>query len=281
MDTRTANGISQQIDPIELGGLQAYFDCSQVPGYGAIAVAGYLSSAGRWERFGENWRDVLQEYDVSRLHMAEFESGYGEFQDWLPTQKKIFMRRLIGVLRQTALLGVSVGLLKPDFESIVSRDQRKKVPAYGLCSAHGIGAMMRWVRASGGNKPIAFVFEKGDLGAGLIDKGIEKARHESTEFNKFILSLDFKPKGEAWGLEAADFLAYEAAKNLPRRAGLDKSLERRSWLRMVRRVPYIEIYLDAEFLRKEFPLPVNADKSVSSPAVARHDSFSREDLAPK
>jgi hypothetical protein len=234
--------------------LRAYFDRSEVPKYGAVAVAGWLLSVEHWGRFEENWREVLRSFGVSRLHMAEYESGHGEFRGWPPENKKVFMRRLIGVLRQAGPLGVSVGLLRSDFESTLSEAQRRIVSAYGLCAVHAIGGMMRWVKDKGSREPIAFVFETGDVGAGQITSAIAKARRDNTEFDQHIDSLDFERKENAvWGLEAADFLAYEAAKHLPRLVGLDPMSPRRSLLRLLKRTQHVSMHLGADLLRKEFP----------------------------
>jgi len=182
--------------------------------------------------------------------MKNFEGGHGEFQGWLPPRKAKFMKQLIAVLRRAAPLGVSVGLLKSDLDLLLTKEQQKKVSAYGLCAVHAIGSMMHWVKKKGSSEPIACVFEAGDEGAGRITDGINHARKKSAEFDKRLLSFGFEKKPNMWGLEAADFLAYEAAKHLPKKAGLDPKPPRQSLLRLLKRTPeHISIHLDTEVLR--------------------------------
>jgi len=230
--------------------LRAYFDRSEVPKYGVLAVGGWLTTVERWERFEQNWREVLDSFGVSHLHMTDYESGHEEFQGWIPAKKAEFMQRLIGVLRQTDPLGVSVALLKSDFDALLPKDQQKEAPAYAVCAVNAIGAMMRWVKNKGSSQPIASVFEAGDEGVGKIVDGIAKARKRSAEFDKRLLSLSLEKKGNMWGLEAADFLAYEAAKYLPRHVGLDPTSPRKSLLRLLQRTKHISVHLDGELLRR-------------------------------
>lgn len=230
--------------------LRAYFDRSEVPKYGAVAVAGWLLPVERWERFEKNWREVLHSFGVSLPHMTDYEGGHGEFQGWLPAKKADFMQRLIGVLRQAGPFGVSVGLLKSDFDAVLTNSQQRTVSAFGLCAAHAIGSMMRVVKDGGSAEPIACVFESGDEGAGQITRGVTDARKKSAEFDKRLLSLSFEQKNHMWGLEAADFLVYEAAKHLPRKVGLDPTRPRRSLLRLLKRTKHISIHLDAALLRR-------------------------------
>jgi hypothetical protein len=218
--------------------------------YGSVAVAGWLLTVERWEQFEQNWRDVLHSFNVSLLHMKDYEGGHEEFQSWLPSRKAEFMQRIVGVLRKAQPLGVSVALLKSDLDAVLTKDQQRKVSAYGICAVHAIGSMMRWVKDKGSSEPIAYVFEAGDEGGGRITDGIENARKKSPEFDKRLLSFAFEKKPNMWGLEAADFLAYEAAKQLPKKVGLDSRSPRRSLLRLLKRTEHISIHLDAEILRR-------------------------------
>jgi hypothetical protein len=45
--------------------LTAYFDESGThSGSEAVAVAGYVSTPDRWERFGQEWREALAAYNI-------------------------------------------------------------------------------------------------------------------------------------------------------------------------------------------------------------------------
>lgn len=229
--------------------LRAYFDRSEVPKYGAVTVAGWLTTGERWGLFEQRWREILHEFGVSQLHMTDYEGGHEEFRGWLPAKKAQFMQRLVGVLRVADPLGVSVGLMKADFDAVLTQDQQRVVPAFAVCAVNAIGRMMRWVKDQGSDQPIEFVLEAGDEGTGKILDGIAKARKKSAEFDSRILSVDREKKGNVWGLEAADFLAYEAAKQLPRTTGVDRTPPRKSLLRLLKRTKHLSVHLDVELLR--------------------------------
>jgi len=230
---------------------RAYFDRSSVPRYGSVAVAGWVMLALRWNYFEPNWYEVLRSFGVSHLHMTDFEGGHKEFQGWTPDRKRDFMRQVIGVLRRAGPLGVSVGLLQSDLDGFLDLDQqREHVSAYGLCAVHAIGRMMKEIKSKGVAQPLACVFESGDDRKGQIIAAVTGARKKSAEYDKRLESLRFEEKGSAWGLEAADLLAYEAAKHIPRKVGLDPTPIRKSLWRLLHRTQHISIHLDVEVLRR-------------------------------
>jgi hypothetical protein len=110
--------------------------------------------------------------------------------------------------------------------------------------------MMKEIKSKGVAQPLACVFESGDDRKGQIIAAVTGARKKSAEYDKRLDSLHFEAKGSAWGLEAADLLAYEAAKHIPRKVGLDPTPIRKSLWRLLHRTQHISIHLDVEVLRR-------------------------------
>jgi len=109
---------------------------------------------------------------------------------------------------------------------------------------------MNEVKSKGITQPIACVFESGDDRKGQIIGAVASARKKGAEYDTRLDSLRFEAKGSAWGLEAADLLAYETAKHIPRKVGLDPTPIRKSLWRLLHRTQHISIHLDPEVLRQ-------------------------------
>ncbi len=171
--------------------LRAYFDRSELPS-GVVAVGGFLCNTDRWMRFEKSWRGVLASEGVSCFHMTNLETRQGEFATgWEdPRRRKVFIRRLIGVIGSIKPLAVSAGMLVADYRALSAR-QRRKIGShpYVWCAIDEVTTTMKWAKDHT-NPPASFacVLEMGDEGKGQVLDALTAAKQQNHDFDKFLHS---------------------------------------------------------------------------------------------
>lgn len=231
--------------------LEAYFDRSELRA-GVVAVGGFLCSISRWSRFERNWGEVLSWYGVSCFHMTDFENSRGEFSGWPKQRRKVFIRRLIGVIGDIRPLAVGTGMLNADHKAL-SDAQRRKIGSnpYVWCAINSAIQTIKWLRSKRPDAKVACIFEAGDEGATEVMGALNAARERNEEFRVLLNAVRFENKNTTTPLQAADFFAYETAKQLLRNVGLDQREMRKSIRRLLegRVLDAIGHYVDAKSIR--------------------------------
>ncbi len=234
--------------------LRAYFDRSELTP-GVVAVGGFLYNSDGWVRFEKNWNEVLSSEGVKCFHMTDLETRQDEFgRGWEdPKRRKVFLRRLIGVIGSIKPLAVSSGMLTTDYEAL-SESQKRRIGShpYVWCAIDAVTEAMKWVRDhSNSVAPIACVLDIGDKGKGEVLDTLTAAKQQNRDFDKYLNSVSFEKKTNMVPLQAADFFAYETAKQLLRIANLDSRDIRKSLGRLLRGrvMDVIGHYVDAKSLR--------------------------------
>jgi hypothetical protein len=204
--------------------LFGYFDesgDSRDAQHGALAVAGYVGSQSAWAVFEHGWLAALSEFDVPYLHMRELTKRIGAFASWTKGDPDFDERvgRLLGRLAQV----IGAAGLKGFGATIVLKDVDRFNTETGLrldAKALAIYACALEVRQ-------VFPVETLDLLVDRMDRGnlmIERARKYGLTDSHYTALKNFPsfrvlPKSGAHGsrntpgLQAADFLAWEARKN--------------------------------------------------------------------
>jgi hypothetical protein len=99
----------------------AYFDGSGSPDDTvAVAVAGFVATVRQWKEFERNWKDCLNDFGVSALHMRDFAHSRGEFTEWKgdENRRRRFLGRLISIIQVR---------VQHSFASVVRMDESRKV----------------------------------------------------------------------------------------------------------------------------------------------------------
>jgi hypothetical protein len=222
--------------------LRGYFDDSfGHDGADVFTVAGYLADRQVWGDFEAQWLAILREAGCRRFHMSEFENRQGEFRNWNNDKRITVFRQLADALDSGFIWGVGITTIREDFDRVVrpvllpGRQDAYREPYLwslqgcmttiaGLVEPHldrAEGVELVFDRRSKvAGKAINFYHAiVNDLGWSHIFKGIT-----------FGSSYDHVP------LQAADILAYEAAKQILNMViGKASRPERKSFARLVQR----------------------------------------------
>lgn len=191
--------------------LTAYFDDSGTSPTDPVAVeAGYLATVEMWELFNQRWGSLLSRYNVKQLHRADLENFRGEFVNWEPSRRREFIKKAHSIIRRCTYVGVSLALIKADFEEVIRADSPlNKFEIFSWC-VHGCLAGIRtWCDSRNLNTRIQYVFELGTKGQDqfnhilrdLYDNPVTRERNR-------IGGWSFQGK-EVPPLQAADVIAYE------------------------------------------------------------------------
>lgn len=207
-----------------LGIFTAYLDESGTHKTSSVVVvAGFISDASRWENFTQEWKEALDDYHLAYFHMTDFENKRGQFKGWNGQERKNRLNRFLGIIKKYALYSMGWAVPRQPFDAILSEPAKAIcVDAYGLAA---IGCFRSFAqiavdpRVDGWGE---YVMESGARGSGALLK-IFNIGSEDPEWldNNRIKSLTFQDKRLFLPLQAADILAYELYKQLPRQLGME------------------------------------------------------------
>jgi hypothetical protein len=225
----------------------AYFDESGThEGSAVVTLAGYLSTAERWEVFDAQWKPSLEKYGIEFFHMADFAQRQGQFRNWPEDKRRECLKELHDIISANAIGSVGYGLSRAAYDAIVcaKADDFMGGP-YGLLASTLLIDFSGLLRLLGVRSLVAYRFESGAEGIGqvatIFDRNIASPGH--SEFHR-VLSFGTEDKRKFTPLQAADILAYELYEQLPRQLGLDPKPPRPFPLPSLARVPHLWGYIN-------------------------------------
>ncbi|MEA2561405.1 MAG: hypothetical protein QOH06_2909 [Acidobacteriota bacterium] len=241
--------------------LHAYMDESGTHrGSKALCVAGYISSPERWVAFEREWYEALYDFDIGYFHMTDFAVKAPPYDTWTREQRISRLSRLIEIINRSAYASVGIGIPLANYKIEFSAKAKRAIGSpYGLAAAACFMEFDRLVAARSPTSRIAYVFDILSKGTGPV-----KSFFESNERRKRLrlLSLRYEPKTEFLPLQAADILAYELYKHLPRQLGSDLRLPRTRHLRLLAEVEHVWGFLGVNELRKWSDIVETKDEAI-------------------
>ena len=214
--------------------LDAYFDDSGThQGSPAISVAGYMSTPDRWKRFESEWRETLDAYGVEFFHMTDFASGMQQFKDWPRAKREPRLNKLISISNRNVLF--STASVVP--AEVYDASLRHLSHPYDIAARQCLVMALGYARQAKLAGTISFVFESGTRGAHNFLAAYQ-AIHEKYRARLDLGPLSFADKKKCLPLQAADILAYELHKEIPRHRGTDLRPSRTRILDLLKRSPH-------------------------------------------
>jgi hypothetical protein len=196
----------------------AYFDRSYSEKDDETTVAGFVSSVQQWGQWEAEWKLALAEFEVPYFHMKEFNAKQDAFKapKWKSNAyRAMFMSKLIAITNQWAIAGISSTCEQKVFDAVnkVWELDRRFNP-YAFCGRDCAIRVKKLVRQQiGSDAPIAYIFDRGDEGRGMLMKEMERSDLPSPIFKRSRpdpknkqLDTDDPPVVQ---LQACDLLAWE------------------------------------------------------------------------
>jgi len=236
--------------------LRGYFDDSfSHDGAPVFTVAGYLAKKEVWLEWEPEWRAIIQDAGLTKFHMTDFEGRWGEFDGWTDAERVAVLRKLIDTFDSGFIWGVGMTTIRADFDEVVlpvllpGRQQAYRDPY--LWSMQGcMETIVRLVepqldRAEG----VELVFDRRAKIAGKATK-FYNTIVEGRGWGHIFKGISFGTTLDYIELQAADILAYEAAKHTLNTVVTSPPIpERKSFTRLVERRLVDLSYCDKESLR--------------------------------
>jgi Protein of unknown function (DUF3800) len=269
--------------------LYGYFDESGThKGSAALALAGFVGKADDWGAFSYEWGAALAEWGIDYFHMAPFESRLREYKDWTNEQRQDRLNHLLALIAKYTVASVGVVIPLADYDAIFTEDElppppnvewlapgiagpgapwpgdapphepepipgairRKSGGPYGLAASVLFRDIAEHVYGLSDDPYVAYTFEAGAEGVGQVVKVFQdNYRDEDTRRDLRLDSIHFEDKRKFPPLQAADILAYELYKHLPRQLGTEQRPSRYT-LRELAKRPRSWGWLEADELRK-------------------------------
>ena len=199
--------------------LRAYFDAGETSrGHRNYYMGGYVAPENSWVTFNRTWRRLLRDNDLEFFHMTDYVARQGRYKAWSESQRLGVMKRIVTYIGRTATLGVSAAVSMADYAALTPESKKLIGTPYSICAGACVGRVARRLRDLGINQRVAYVFELGDAGQGAVKNGMANVFSDPRHRERYLVQCyDFKSKRtNALGLQAADVLAFETGRFVPR-----------------------------------------------------------------
>jgi hypothetical protein len=194
----------------------AYFDESGHPSDTLVmTMAGVVATAKNWARFEEKWKRILRRYQVSALHMTDYESGHGEFTGWDADKRVSFIADLAGILKNTMMYGVANSLTVQDWNGTIGKDldasgRKRYLAPYVMLLESCITTIAESVSIPD-EENVACVFDQNSIVqhfSSIFYRALVEVRDYPINFG----TITYADRTKIVPLQAADMIAYEAFK---------------------------------------------------------------------
>ncbi len=227
--------------------LAAYFDES---GHSrdsrVIAMGGLLGNARDWENFAHKWRTLMRRHGDGReivFHMADLESGYGDFVGCARTQRERLLGDVFALLNEFVftVVGAAVVVSHYDIAPLRAIFGDPWFVCMQMCMAE-IGTALL-VREKGDmEEPVAVICDRQmEFSARAMDCFDFLAKRAS--YGKRLGTIAFGKKEDLVQLQIADLVAYEVRK-LVENALYNPQIGVRWPLRRLQERPFVCNYFD-------------------------------------
>ena len=196
---------------------RAYFDESgneEQPGY--FGVAGLVGSDNQWSVFDRLWKEALETTGAPYLHMREFAHSVDAFTEWKDgkARREQLMADVVVAVLQSELTAVGSALRVGDFDAL-TEEQRIRLQSPYFCCLQDV--LWGFALETLAEDPKVEVHVTGDRHGQHEDKArkLHRAmRQAGGRLANLSDKLNFADMKRTFGLQAADFLAYEMVKEL-------------------------------------------------------------------
>ena len=200
--------------------INVYMDESGTHGGAPLMVmAGYVAKLGQWRDFDELWRRILKKRGLTYFHAKEVWHGENDWKGWSFERKAELADKVTRLCQKRTLFGFSVRLSHDDYKKFyLSGDRPRKTPIdskYGVCFRICLGFVVEMTAVSLEREDLElnFILEEGHNNSPDAQRIFAQIRQANIpEISPYLGAFSVLQKKKAFGLQAADSLAYAAYK---------------------------------------------------------------------
>lgn len=181
-----------------------------------LTIGGWLADHDSWQRFEPMWDDLMREFGIPYLHMAEFRKENAKFKHLKsdPAQEKEFWKRVNSLILQTVRTSVACTVRMDDLNKF-NKKLGLGLDPYALC-IFGCLLQMRSCALDGEIEFVLDQFDNSTSRAGLALKYAQTAMGMDHPVRPDLFTPIPLQKHESWKtvlpLQAADYIAWEVRK---------------------------------------------------------------------
>jgi hypothetical protein len=190
--------------------MSAYFDESTSENSPVLVVAGFLSTDAHWSLFEREWKEVLEEFEITAFHMHDYAQSAGEFVGMDEPTRRALLGRLLEIIIRRAKLGFASVVHCKEFERIFTGPERIDVGSpYNLSCTASYLQIGEWARNNFQVEPVAYFFDAGHKDAPGVARTFLETKNNPGNVEHRLGSLTFEHDNVLVPLQAADLAAYE------------------------------------------------------------------------
>lgn len=250
MNTKAAEFVQDWLGMILRDGgvvlpLRAYFDESQSEDPQVFCVAGYLFTKESAEAMEQPWRLILAEYGLPFFHMVDCAHGNKTCAHLSKDKREALQTRLFDLLKARMTCGFAVTFdmaCEQELAKIKWPDGGDLTP-YSACCYFVLHLVGRWAQKyeKTGDR-IVYAFEAGASGEKRANELMHRTFKIDVGGNRFrYAGHSYIPKGSYAGIECADALAWQGAKDIKSQAN---GRPRRKDLESLYQKPHHRFHID-------------------------------------
>jgi hypothetical protein len=192
--------------------MEAYVDDSGSGDPPVFLLAGFVAGAERWAEFSEHWIEALRgPPKPDYFKMAEAAAFEGQFKGWSEPDRDARLAKLVGIIKDHVLVGVSSVVYHHDYSEVISDKLSKETDAPYWLMYHAIMELVyRWELANGIREKINFIFDEQFKQSDMAQASWSVYYDQSpAEFKELFGDRPVhKNNVDTWPLQAADMLAW-------------------------------------------------------------------------
>jgi hypothetical protein len=205
------------------------------------AIGGWLADMDVWSSFISKWHErITAERTLASFHMADCESGWGEFREWPRERRQNLIKDLIKLIVNADIRGFGAAVSMEDYQKVYStlvsdlqRDLLGKGDPHLLVFMQTTLEICMSVNQLPAIEKVHFVYHRKPEIEHKTLRYFNVAQSDSElPFSVRMGTLSFSTKEDVLPLQAADIIAYELMKMLLNRKERPELNERKSFSAM-------------------------------------------------
>ena len=180
---------------------------------GAMCVSAAIFKPREYKQFVRAWSLMLRQIPggpYPYMHATDFFPGGGKFKEILKEDRELVAKQLPALIDRYVYQFVTAAFKEEEFDGAAPASWREQFGSlHGVAAQMCAGAIGHWADERGYRGPIWYFFESGDMDEEDVDYRFDAvARNGRISKHVRYHSHKFLKKGEARGLEAADYFAW-------------------------------------------------------------------------
>ena len=188
-----------------------------------VVVAGGVAVLEQWDRLEIEWNHLMRWRRVPIFHDSEFQDRSGPYRNWSELRRRRFVRAQEKIIDAHTAFTVAVGVERKVHAEIKKAMRGikgfKTDSDYGLCFRMIRFVVCRKIAEVFPDAKVQFLVEQGPdaADAGVIYEDVRRtvgAKYRPARHAEMLAGFAHAPKGVFRSLEAADYLAGRAMRDL-------------------------------------------------------------------